>query len=233
MVAIESLLDQAFSRAAGAPRIDGNRVTLLRDAAENYPAWMEAIAGARHYVHFESYIIRDDTSGRQFADALIAKAKEGVAVRLLYDWMAERLAASGIAVSHYTDAALGHALRDADAVVVGADAVSPDWFLNKSGTRMLAASAAQYGVPIYVLATRDKFLSAAVAEHLVVREESPAEVWPDAPAGITVRNQYFEATPLDLVTAVVSDAGVLGASLVPDACPTAGDDLLLNLSGTP
>jgi cardiolipin synthase A/B len=87
MVAIESLLDQAFSRAAGAPRIDGNRVTLLRDAAENYPAWLEAIAGARHYVHFESYIIRDDTSGRQFADALMAKAKEGVAVRLLYDWM--------------------------------------------------------------------------------------------------------------------------------------------------
>ena len=87
MVAIESLLDQAFSRAAGAARIDGNRVTLLRDAAENYPAWLDAIAAARHYVHFESYIIRDDTSGRRFADALMAKAKEGVAVRLLYDWM--------------------------------------------------------------------------------------------------------------------------------------------------
>jgi cardiolipin synthase len=84
---MESLLDQAFSRAAGAPRIEGNRVTLLRDAAENYPAWLDAIAAARHYVHFESYIIRDDTSGRRFAEALMAKAKEGVAVRLLYDWM--------------------------------------------------------------------------------------------------------------------------------------------------
>ena len=59
----------------------------MRDARENYPAWLEAIGGARKYVHFESYIIRDDTAGRQFADALIAKAREGIAVRLLYDWM--------------------------------------------------------------------------------------------------------------------------------------------------
>jgi cardiolipin synthase len=82
-----SLLDQAFSRAAGAALIHGNSVRLLRDATENYPAWLQAIATARSHIHFESYIIRDDTSGRQFADALIAKAREGVAVRLLYDWM--------------------------------------------------------------------------------------------------------------------------------------------------
>jgi len=81
------LLDQAFSRAAGVHRVGGNRVCLLRDAAENYPAWLEAIAGAERYVHFESYIIRDDLSGRQFADALTAKARAGVPVRLLYDWM--------------------------------------------------------------------------------------------------------------------------------------------------
>lgn len=82
-----ALLDQAFSRAAGTRRVEGNQVGLLRDAAENYPAWLAAIAGAERYIHFESYIIRDDTSGRQFADALAAKARAGVPVRLLYDWM--------------------------------------------------------------------------------------------------------------------------------------------------
>jgi cardiolipin synthase A/B len=82
-----SLMDQAFSRATGARLVTGNRVRLLRDAAENYPAWLDAIARAERYVHFESYIIRDDKAGRQFADALIAKAKEGVPVRVLYDWM--------------------------------------------------------------------------------------------------------------------------------------------------
>jgi len=82
-----SLLDQAFSRAAGAPRIEGNQVRLLRDADENYPAWLDAIASAERYIHFESYIIRDDNSGRQFAEALMARAREGISVRLLYDWL--------------------------------------------------------------------------------------------------------------------------------------------------
>jgi len=82
-----SLADHAFSRAAGAPLILGNQVHLLRDAEENYPAWLEAIASAEREIHFESYIIRDDAAGRQFADALTAKARDGVTVRLLYDWM--------------------------------------------------------------------------------------------------------------------------------------------------
>jgi len=40
-----SLLERAFSRAAGGPLVTGNSVRLLRDAAENYPAWLDAIAG--------------------------------------------------------------------------------------------------------------------------------------------------------------------------------------------
>src|SRR6185312_15673002 len=82
-----SIMDQAISRAADARRIDGNSVRLLRDAAENYPAWLDAIASAERYVYFEAYIMRDDVSGRRFADALIEKARGGVTVRLLYDWM--------------------------------------------------------------------------------------------------------------------------------------------------
>lgn len=85
--ATRSLADQAFSRAAGAPLIGGNAVRLLRDAAENYPAWLEAIHNAQYHVHFESYIIHDDAIGEEFAQALIAKAQAGVAVRVIYDWM--------------------------------------------------------------------------------------------------------------------------------------------------
>lgn len=79
--------DEAFSRAAGAPLIRGNRVRLLRDAAENYPAWLDAIRSARKWIHFESYIIHADDTGWLFADLLAAKAREGVKVRLLYDWI--------------------------------------------------------------------------------------------------------------------------------------------------
>lgn len=82
-----SFIDQAFSRAAGVRRTDGNAVRVLYDAGENYPAWLDAIAAARHYIYFESYILRDDRAGREFADALAARVRDGVVVRLLYDWM--------------------------------------------------------------------------------------------------------------------------------------------------
>lgn len=77
---------QAFARAAGAPLIAGNRVRLLKNAGENYPAWLEAIRSAKRTIHFESYIIHEDDQGRIFADALAEKAREGITVRLIYDW---------------------------------------------------------------------------------------------------------------------------------------------------
>jgi cardiolipin synthase len=87
MSPVRAIANQAFSRASAAPLIEGNRVRLLKDAKENYPAWLEAISVAKRYIHFESYIIHEDNTGREFADALIAKAREGVRVRLIYDWM--------------------------------------------------------------------------------------------------------------------------------------------------
>jgi translation initiation factor 2B subunit (eIF-2B alpha/beta/delta family) len=140
--------------------------------------------------------------------------------------LATRLAAAGIAVTCFSDGALGHALESAEAVVVGADAVTPDWFLNKSGTRMLAAAAAQRGVPVYVVAARDKFVSHSVANRLIITEGAPAEIWDAAPSGVAVRNPYFEPTPLDLVTAVISDAGVLGSGMVGDVCGAPPDAVL-------
>jgi cardiolipin synthase len=80
------LAEQAFSRAAGAPLVPGNRIDLLLDATENYPAWMEAIASAERFVHLEIYIFRDDPTGREFARLLAERAKRGVRVRVLYDW---------------------------------------------------------------------------------------------------------------------------------------------------
>ncbi len=77
----------AFSRTAGAPLIAGNHVRLLQDARENYPRWLEAIAAARDHVHFENYFICEDETGRAFADALIERARAGVQVRVIYDWM--------------------------------------------------------------------------------------------------------------------------------------------------
>jgi len=81
------LADQVFSRAAGAPLVPGNRVDLHHDADENYPAWLDAIDAAERTIHFEMYIFSDDPTGQRFADRLCARARDGVRVRVLYDWL--------------------------------------------------------------------------------------------------------------------------------------------------
>ncbi|HVN23657.1 MAG TPA: phospholipase D-like domain-containing protein [Syntrophorhabdales bacterium] len=81
------LAEQALSRTAGAPLIAGNAIRLLKDAKENYPAWLEAMRSARKSIHFESFIIHEDNVGEEFSQVLAAKAREGVNVRLIYDWL--------------------------------------------------------------------------------------------------------------------------------------------------
>lgn len=84
---VRALARQAFSRAAGSPLVEGNSIRLLKDAQENYPAWLDAIRAARCHVHFENYIIQEDAAGQMFADALVAMAQQGVRVRVIYDWL--------------------------------------------------------------------------------------------------------------------------------------------------
>ncbi|HTC45187.1 MAG TPA: phospholipase D-like domain-containing protein [Steroidobacteraceae bacterium] len=83
----QDLLDQAFTRAAGAPLVAGNAVQLLRDGAENYPQWLRAISGARHHICFENFIFYEDEVGAEFSAALIERAQSGVQVRMVYDWL--------------------------------------------------------------------------------------------------------------------------------------------------
>ena len=84
---LRELADRMFSRAAGAPLLGGNHVRLLEDGPDNYAAWLAAIRAAKDYVHFENYFICEDETGREFAAAFAEKAREGVPVRLIYDWM--------------------------------------------------------------------------------------------------------------------------------------------------
>jgi cardiolipin synthase len=63
----------------------GNRVELFRDGRSGLDAMLAAIQGARHRVHFESYIFRADETGQRFLRALTARARAGVEVRLLFD----------------------------------------------------------------------------------------------------------------------------------------------------
>jgi cardiolipin synthase len=66
--------------------VPGNQVDLLIDGPDTYHAMLEAIGQARQWIHFENYIIRSDSAGWRFAELLARRAREGVHVRVLYDW---------------------------------------------------------------------------------------------------------------------------------------------------
>ena len=77
----------ALERVTGSPEIRGNAVTLQFDGPSTFSAWLEAIESAQRFVHFENYLLRNDRVGRQFREVLVEKAREGVQVRVLYDWV--------------------------------------------------------------------------------------------------------------------------------------------------
>ena len=84
---LPEVVERAMDRAAGGRPIPGNRVTLLRDGPEIFPAMLERIAAAKQWIHLDSYIIRGDATGQRFAAALIERARAGVSVRILTDWL--------------------------------------------------------------------------------------------------------------------------------------------------
>jgi cardiolipin synthase len=91
---VRQISEQALSRASGAPLVLGNHVRILEDAAGNYPVWLEAIARAKRFIYLENYIFDEDSVGTVFAAALSERARAGVRVRLIRDWLGTRTGAS-------------------------------------------------------------------------------------------------------------------------------------------
>ena len=65
--------------------LPGNSLTLLSRGGDVFSAMWAAIEGAQDTIHLETYILRSDRTGREFSKRLIAKAKSGVRVRLIFD----------------------------------------------------------------------------------------------------------------------------------------------------
>jgi cardiolipin synthase len=91
---MREVAEYAFSRTSGAALIPGNAVRVLKDADGNFPVWLEAIRGAQRLVYLENYIFEEDEVGLEFARALCDRARAGVRVRVLRDWMGSRAGAS-------------------------------------------------------------------------------------------------------------------------------------------
>jgi methylthioribose-1-phosphate isomerase len=128
------------------------------------------------------------------------------------------LQSQGIAVTVIPDAAAATVLRRGgiDAVITGADRIARNGdAANKIGTYPLAVMARRHGVPFYVAAPASTFDPAtARGDDIVIEERDPNEVHAfgssrATPAGVAAFNPAFDVTPAELVTAFITELGVL------------------------
>lgn len=124
----------------------------------------------------------------------------------------------GIPVRLLVDGASGVAMAKGlvDAVIVGADRIAANGdTANKIGTFNLALAAARHHIPFYVAAPHSTFdPKTATGTAIPIEERSPTEVtdWRGrrlAPDGVSALNFAFDVTPHDLITAFITDRGVL------------------------
>lgn len=126
------------------------------------------------------------------------------------------LARDGIDVTTITDSTAAHLMRKGaiDAVVVGADRITGDAVFNKIGTYMHAVCAHHHKIPFYVAAPLSTFDANNTEKEVIIEERGREEVTvmgnrTFVPDGARVKNYAFDATPMELVTAVITEKGVM------------------------
>ena len=101
---------QALSYLLGPPLMPGNKITPLVNGDRIFPAMLKAIMEAQRSIAFETYIYWSGEIGERLAQALAQKAREGVRVHVLMDWMGSRhlnrsamehMVQSGVKVQRY------------------------------------------------------------------------------------------------------------------------------------
>jgi len=124
-----------------------------------------------------------------------------------------------IPVTLICDSMAGMVMRQGlvDKVIVGADRITCDAVFNKVGTYVHAVLAKEHGIPFYVAAPLSTFDLDRKEEEIVIEERDPDEVrWAGgvwlAPSKVKVYNPAFDATPLDKVTGIITEKGILGRS---------------------
>jgi len=78
---------RSMGQLLGPAMVPGNRVTAYQNGDEIFPAMLEAIRGAQQSIVFETYIYWSGKIGQEFADAFSERARAGVKVHVLLDWL--------------------------------------------------------------------------------------------------------------------------------------------------
>lgn len=123
---------------------------------------------------------------------------------------AKELAAAGIHVVHFVDSAARLALKKADMMMIGCDAITESRVYNKIGSEMMCEIAERYDIPVYICTNSWKYDPLAKTGYEdVIEERSPKEIWDKAPKKVNVLNPAFEKISLNLVSAIITELGIL------------------------
>jgi methylthioribose-1-phosphate isomerase len=173
-------------------------------------------------------VIRSAVSGGKRVKVIACETRPLLQGARLTAW---ELARDGIEVTVITDSTAAHLMRTGliDAVIVGADRITCDAVFNKIGTYMHAVCARHHNIPFYVAAPLSTFDTRHEEKEVIIEERGREElaIMGDrvvVPNAALVKNYAFDATPMDLVTAIITERGVMR--------PPVSIDSILSLKNT-
>ena len=119
----------------------------------------------------------------------------------------------GYDVTLVTDVGYTRHLQQINMVLLGADSVYRDYFVNKAGSYAICLAGKNAGIPVYVLADSRKFWSSLPVElqetGYIEAGKPSVEIWEDPPEGVEVENLYFERVPSSWVDGFITENEIL------------------------
>jgi translation initiation factor 2B subunit (eIF-2B alpha/beta/delta family) len=220
MASMLGLLNQTLFAATGAPELETALLSVTR-AATTFADHMknalrEVVRRAKGLLPAEVRVLTHTNSGT-VASTLIGAVKAGRKIKVYchesrprYEGkaMAARLVDAGIDVVLTVDGAAYANLRTCELVLLGADTLTEQGVINKVGSAVIAVCAQSLGLPVYILTDTTKIWPGDLGSP-PLSQHPPEEVWPDAPAGVDVNNFYFDLTPWQAISGVVTERGLL------------------------
>jgi ribose 1,5-bisphosphate isomerase len=124
---------------------------------------------------------------------------------------AKEMLALGVKTTFIVDSAARSFMRNADLVIVGADALTSEGnVINKIGTSTIALLAHEARKPFYVVSELLKFDPSTVCgDYEKIEERSPDEIWKGAPEKLIIRNPAFDVTRRDFIHGIICEEGVI------------------------
>lgn len=131
-------------------------------------------------------------------------------------YQASSLVKMGYEVKLVTDSGFSRHLDKINMILLGADAIYKDFFVNKAGTYSICLAGKNSGIPIYVLADSRKYWFSLPPERqdteYIEDKKNPEELWQDPHPGVEVENYYFERIPVIWVDGFITETGILKPS---------------------